>query len=132
MKTIFRMMAIAIAAVLFAACGSKSATPEGAAEAFLKDYQKGNYEAMVAQMHFTKEMSKEDKAQIVEFIKEKTAPEIEKRGGIQSFEVTEVVAAEDGHSAKVKYTLHFGDGSESKDDMKLVNVDGKWMLDGGK
>lgn len=132
MKTLFRMMAIAIAAVVFAACGSKSATPEGAAEAFLKDYQKGNYEAMVDQMHFTKEMSKEDKAQIVEFVKEKTAPEIEKRGGIQSYEVNEVIVAEDGQSAKVKYTLHFGDGSESKDDMKLVNVDGKWMMDGGK
>ena len=33
--------------------------------------------------------------------------------------------------AKVKYTLHFGNGTESKDDMKLVLDDGKWMIDAG-
>lgn len=132
MKNVIRLMALAIVAMAFAACGSKSSTPEGAAEGFLKDYQKGNYEAMVDQMYFSKDLSKDDRAQLVQFIQEKTAPEIEKKGGIKSYEITEATVDESGEKAVVKYTLHFCDGSESKDDMKLVRVDGKWRLYGGK
>ena len=131
MKKMFRLMVATIVVVLMTACG-KSATPEGAAKAFLKDYQKGDYAAMVDQMHFSKELSAEDKAQFTEMLQGKIAPEVEKKGGIDSFDLGEVEVAEDGQSAKVKYTLHFGNGTESNDDMKLVNVDGKWMLDAGK
>lgn len=131
MKKIFRMMVAAIVVVLMAACG-KSATPEGAAKAFLKDYQKGNYAAMVDQMHFNKELSADDKAQFSEALQGKIGPEIEKKGGIDSFDLGEVEAAEDGQSAKVNYTLHFGNGTDSQDNLKLINIDGNWMVDAGK
>ena len=130
MKKIVRLMAMAIVVLAFAACGSKS--PEGAAKSFLKYYQNGDYAAMVDQMHFSKDISDDDKAQFAEMLQGKIAPEIEKKGGIDSFEIGEVEMAEDGQSAKVKYTLHFGNGTDSNDDMKLVLVDGKWMLDAGK
>ena len=115
MKNLFRLMAMAIVVFAMTACGSKSATPEGAAKAFLKSYQKGDYVALVDQMYFSKQVSDEDKAQFAELLKGKVGPEVEKKNGIASYDIDETVIAEDGQSAKVNYTLHFGDGSESKD-----------------
>lgn len=132
MKKMFRLMALAIVALAFAACGSKSATPEGATAAFLKSYQKGDYAALIDQMHFSQDLTKDQKKEFVQMLEEKSAPEIEKKGGIASYEVGEVVMAEDGESAKVNYTLTYGDGSTKPDKVNLVLVDGKWMIDGGK
>lgn len=131
MKNLFRLMAVAIVALAMGAC-SKSATPEGAAKAFLKSYQKGDYAALVDQMQFKKEASDEDKAQFAELLKAKVGPEVEKKGGIASYDIDEVAVAEDGQTAKVNYTIHFGDGSEGKDDVNLILVDGKWRIDVGK
>lgn len=131
MKNLFRLMAMTIVVLAMSAC-SKSSTPEGAANAFLKSYQKGDYVALVDQMYFSKPVSDEDKAQFAELLKGKVGPEVEKKNGIASYDIDEAVIAEDGQSAKVNYTLHFGDGSESKDDVKLILVEGKWMLDAGK
>ena len=131
MKKMLRLMAVAIVALTMAACGGNN-TPEGAAQKFLKVYQNGDYKAMVDQMHFTKEATDEQKAQFASLIEQKVAGEIEKKGGIESFEVKEAQVAEDGQSAKVEYILHFGNGTESDDTLKLVLVDGKWMVDGGK
>ena len=131
MKNLFRLMAMALVVFAMTACG-KSSTPEGAAKAFLKSYQKGDYTALVDQMHFNKQVSDEDKAQFAELLKSKVAPEVEKKGGIASFDIDETKVAEDGQTAVVNYTIHFGDGSEGKDDMKLILVDGEWMLDSGK
>lgn len=132
MKKMFRLMAIAIVSLAFFACGSKSATPEGATGAFLKSYQKGDYAALVDQMHFSQELTKDQKDQFVQMLQEKSAPEIEKKGGIASYEIGEVEMAENGESAKVNYTLTYGDGTSKPDKINLVLVDGKWMIDGGK
>jgi len=126
-------MAVAIMSLALAACGSKSATPEGVADAFLKDYQKGKYAALVEQMHFSETITQEQKNEFVKLIEEKVKPEVEKKGGIASYEIGEVIVAEDGQSAKVKYNIIYGDGSKDENEkMNLVLVDGKWMIDGGK
>jgi hypothetical protein len=132
MKSLLRMMAMALVVFAMTACGSKSATPEKAANTFLKNYQNGDYAALVNQMHFKKDVTDDDRAQFAVLLKGKVGPEIEKKGGIASFDIDETKVAEDGQKAVVNYTLHFGDGSESKDDVKLIFIDGKWMLDTGK
>ena len=70
--------------------------------------------------------------QLVSMVQGKMAPEVEKKGGIKSFEVGEAEIAEDGQSAKVPYKLIYGDGSEESKTQKLMLVDDKWMLDEGK
>jgi len=95
MKKMFRLMAMAIVVLAFAACGSNN-TPEGAVEKMLKSYQKGDYAAVIDQMHFSKELSKDDKAQLVQMFEEKDAPEVEKKGGIASYDIAEAEVAEDG------------------------------------
>ena len=131
MKKLFRLMAVAIVAMAMVACGGNN-TPEAATKAMLKSFQKGDYKAMVEQIHFSKEVSQEEKDQLVSMVQGKMAPEVEKKGGIKSFEVGEAEIAEDGQSAKVPYKLIYGDGSEESKTQKLVLVDGKWMLDEGK
>ncbi|HAE24057.1 MAG TPA: hypothetical protein DCG33_01845 [Prevotellaceae bacterium] len=132
MKKMFQLMAMAVVIMAFVACGSKSATPEGATATFLKSYQKGDYAALIDQMHFSQELTKEQKDQFIQMFQEKAAPEVEKKGGIASYEVGEVTLNEDGQGAKVNYTLTYGDGSSKPDNIQLVLVDGKWMIDGGK
>ena len=124
-------MAMAIVALAFAACGSKN-TPEAATETMIKNLQKGDYAALVDQINFTKEISDDEKAGLVGMAQAKLGPDIEKKGGIQSYEVGKAEIAEDGQSAVVPYTVTFGEGKAEEDKQKLVLVDGKWMLDEGK
>jgi hypothetical protein len=131
MKKMFRLMVMAIVVLAFAACGNSN-KPEGAVEKMLKSYQKGDYAAVVDQVHFSKEMSEEDKAQLVQLLAAKDAPQVQKKGGIASYEIGETVIAEDGQSAVVKYTIHYGDGSQKEDDQRVILVDDKWVLDSGK
>ena len=131
MKKIIRLMGIALIAFAFAACG-KSASPEGAVDAFLKSYQKGDYKALLEQTHFKKQLTDEQKEQFAQVIEEKVGPELEKKGGLKSYEIDNVEIDEDGQSAKVFYTMHFGNGTDKKDDEKVLLIDGKWLVDSGK
>lgn len=131
MKKFFRLMAITIVGLVFAACG-KNASPENATEACLKSYVNGDYKAMIDQYYFQKEVTEEQKAQYAELIEAKVAPELEKKGGLKSYSIGETTIAEDGQSAVVNYTLHYGDGSCNEDKMDVVLVDGKWMPSAGK
>ncbi len=130
-KNIIRLLSVAFVAFLFAACSSSS-TPEAACKQYLQNVQKGNWAAVVDQLYFSEPQSAEDKEGMVSMLKEKIAPELEKEGGLASFEIGEVEMAEDGQKAKVKYTLHFGDGSEKEESQGFILVDGKWMINSGK
>lgn len=122
---------MAIVVMAFAACG-KTASPEAAAEGVLKSYVKGDYKGMISQYHFKDELTKEQKDQYASLLQEKLAPEIEKKGGIESYTIDETNMAEDGQSAVVKYTIHFGNGTSNDDTMKVSLIDGKWMPEAGK
>lgn len=65
-------------------------------------------------------------------MKEKAGKELEKKGGLKSFEVLSEEIAEDGNSAVVKFKQVYGNGEESEDEQKMVKVDGKWLMDIGK
>ena len=131
MKKMIRLMAVAIVAMAMVACGSSN-TPENATKAMLKSFQNGDYKALIEQVHFSKEVSQEDKDQLAALVQAKVAPEIKKKDGIKNFEVGEAELAEDGQSAKVSYKIIYGNGSEEAKTQKLVLVDGKWLLDEGK
>ena len=109
------MSVLMVALIAFTSCAKS--TPESVTESFLKSYQNGDYAALVEQAHFTQPLTDEQKAE---------------KQGIASYEVGEVVMAEDGQSAKVNYTITFGDGTTRTDKQSVVLVDGKWMIDGGK
>lgn len=129
-KVSYLMSVLMVALIAFTSC-TKS-TPESVTESFLKSYQNGDYAALVEQAHFTQPLTDEQKAEFTQMIEAKGSAEVEKKQGIASYEVGEVVMAEDGQSAKVNYTITFGDGTTRTDKQSVVLVDGKWMIDGGK
>ena len=117
-------------ALVFAACASS--TPEAATKKYLQCMQKGEYAAMLDQMYFKNGITDEQKAELLGMVEEKAKAEVEKKGGIASFEIGEIEMAEDGKTANVSYTLKYGDGSTKEDNEDLIQVDGKWMINSGK
>jgi hypothetical protein len=80
----------------------------------------------------TPEAAEKTKSQMTELssaLSEKMVAEVEKHGGIESFEIAEEVISEDGLSATVTGKSLYKDG-ESGDEstMNFVKVDGKWMF----
>ena len=130
MKKLFRLMSVALVALVFTACASS--TPEAATKKYLQCMQKGEYAAMLDQMYFKNGITDEQKAELLGMIEEKAKAEVEKKGGIASFEIGEIEMAEDGKTANVSYTLKYGDGSTKEDNEDLIQVDGKWMINSGK
>ena len=125
MKKLFRLMSVAILAMLFAACSSN--TPEAVVKSYIKSMQKGDYATAV------KLMGIDDKeGQFTAMMEEKGKEAIEKDGGITSFEVGKAEIAEDGQSAIVPYTVTFGNGEKKEDTQKVKLVEGKWLIDIGK
>ncbi|MBQ7530918.1 MAG: DUF4878 domain-containing protein [Paludibacteraceae bacterium] len=131
MKKFFRMMSVALVALVFAACGSSN-TPEAVTKKYLQTMQKGDYAAMLDQMYFKNGLTDEQKAELVGMVEEKAKAEVEKKGGIASFEIGAAEIAEDGQTAKVPYTLKYGDESTKEDNEDLILVDGKWWINSGK
>lgn len=131
MKKVINLLSVALMALAFVACSSNN-TPEGVVTEYLKALQKNDSKKVISLFHFTKELSDEDEAQYVQMIDDKLVKQNEKKQGIASFEITETEMAEDEQSAVVRYTIHYGDGSEDHDKQKVMLVDGKWMLDSGK
>ena len=125
MKKLLGLMAIAIVAFAFSACGSKNDTPEAAVSGYLKCIQKMDFDGFKDVVYFENE---EEQQQVIQAFKEKAENE-EFRSYMQfdSFEIGEVDMAEDGQSAKVHYTIIKGDKrNESKE--KVILKDGKWLV----
>ena len=69
--------------------------------------------------------------QMAVLLESKISSEVDKKGGIDSYEIGEETIDED--EAKVKATIKYGDGSEKESTIKLKkNEDGDWKIDAGK
>jgi type IV pilus biogenesis protein CpaD/CtpE len=51
-----------------------------------------------------------------------------KKDGIKIVEITEETIAEDGKSAKIKFTVHFNNGDTDNEKADLLKIDGKWFI----
>lgn len=131
MKKIFSLLSFVLVMLAFCSCSDNS--PEGVAKQYFSYIQSGKYEKVVDLIHFKKEPTSEEKEQIVAMVKDKGAKELEKKGGITSFEIGEVTLNDEGTAATVKANLTYGDGTTDDDKVKLMKTDdGKWMVDTGK
>lgn len=130
MKKIITSMLFALVAVLFVACTANS--PKGVTENYLKALQAGDTDAMKELIYFKNENSEKVMEQFMGLMNSKVLPEIEKHGGIVSYEVTSENINENGETAKVEYKYTLKDGKEEKGATDCIKVDGTWMLDSGK
>lgn len=110
-----------------------NSTPSSVAKNYLTAIQKGEYEKAVDMIHFKKEMSAQDKEDIVKLMREKMEASYGEQGNIENIEITGEEVKEDGEHAKVSYTYtDKKKGKEKKDKLDLIKIDGKWMIDSGK
>ncbi len=131
MKKFFYSIAICICAIVMAACSSSN-TPTGAAEAYLDDLKNGNYEAVVEKLYFNNEVTEEQKQELVGVLKEKAKQSDEKGESMTGYKITSEEINEDGTKAVVNYIAIKEDGKETPAKIKLVNIDGKWLIDAEK
>ena len=130
MKKIFSILSLALVALAFVSCSKNS--PEGVVQEYVTCMQKGQYEEAIDLFQFKKEPTDEQKQQYASVLRDKVGKEIDKKGGLKGCEVTNVQMSEDGNSAKVDYTMKYGDGSAESKKADVVKVDDVWKLDTGK
>lgn len=132
MKRMFGWAAMAAGLVL-AACGGGS--DDGAKEAlqgYLEDMKNQDYAAVIEGTKFNKEMTAEDKQQLVALIEEKAKDVSDQKSAIKEYTVTgDSVLVPDSLSI-VFFDVTYENGEKESDNQKMVKVDGKWMLHSGK
>jgi len=132
MKKLLTLALALTALVLTVSCGTKSASPGAAAKAYMEALAAGDYEKVTDGMYFgpdmTAEETEEARAMWLSLIREKGAGDIEEKGGIQSVELVSEEIAEDGQSATVVLKTTDGNGETEEDSMKMVLVDGRWLM----
>lgn len=133
MKKLMYLGLMLVAVVAMMSCSSGG--PGSALKGYVSAMQSGDYEKFVDGINFSKaepDKAAEAREGFVALMKEKAGKELEKKGGLKSFEVLSEEIAEDGNSAVVKFKQVYGNGEESEDEQKMVKVDGKWLMDIGK
>ena len=119
-----------ICVLIMASCSSN--TPTGKAKTYLEARKDGNYTEVVEHFHFKKAKTDQEKAEIVQMLEEKVEKSLEKKGAMESYEITSEAISDDGTNAKVESLIKYAGGEVEKETINLVNIDGKWLVDSGK
>lgn len=130
MKKLFSIFTILCAVVFMASCSSPS-TPSDVVKKQIEIFKSGKFEKLADIVYF-KGGQTEESAQMFTAVGAKMGPEIEKKGGVDSFEITSEEISEDGATAKVKYSITYGNGNVETETAKTILQDGKWYIDSGK
>lgn len=134
MKKLFTLLSLVCALFCTVACSSPNSTPTSITEAYMDALQSEDYEAITELFYFDEanpEEAAEGKQMITSLIS-KVGPEMEKRGGIESYEIVSETISEDGESADVDVKVTYGNGNVENQTSETVQHDGKWYLHFGK
>ena len=136
MKKILFVAVMCLFAVMFSGCGGAK-TPKDVAEKSIKCLKNKDYKGYVElvslkdEAKMSSEELKKSREQMAVLLESKISSEVDKKGGIDSYEIGEETIDDD--EAKVKATIKYGDGSEKESTIKLKkNEDGDWKIDAGK
>lgn len=136
MKKILFVAVMCLFAVMFSGCGGAK-TPKDVAKKSIKCLKNKDYKGYVElvslkdEAKMSSEELKKSREQMAVLLESKISSEVDKKGGIDSYEIGEETIDED--EAKVKATIKYGDGSEKESTIKLKkNEDGDWKIDAGK
>ena len=129
------MVLIAVVCVMNScSCGDNS--PEGIVSKALTKLQEKDYVGYIDLIKFSEtdaEKLQKQKAALLELAQRKFDKSLEKKQGLESWEVLSTDMDATGDVAVVKVKLKYGDGSEEEEDIKVAqNEEGDWMLDAGK
>lgn len=82
----------------------------------------------IAELFYFEEDKAEEGKQMITGLMTKLAPTIEKKGGIDSYEITSEKINESGEKAKVYYTVTYGNGEVEEQDADTIFKNDKWYL----
>lgn len=125
MKRLIALFSIICAFVCVVSCSSSS-TPTSVVEQQLKAMKAGDAEKIADLFYFEEDI--EESRQMIIGLMSKVAPQIESKGGIDSYEITSEKISESGETAKVYYTITYGNGEVDDQDSDTIMHDGKWYL----
>jgi len=129
MRKLFSVLALAAVVLFTANCGGGGNTPASIEKSMYTQMQKGNYDKVVKIMIDNLDATKEQKAQFAAFFtSDKIKKEMEKGGGLKSFEIIKEEISEDGLSATVETKVINNNGDEDTKTTKYVKKDGKWLM----
>lgn len=129
------MVLIAVVCVMNSCSGGDN-SPEGIVSKALTKLQEKDYVGYIDLIKFSEtdaEKLQKQKAALLELAQRKFDKSLEKKQGLESWEVLSTDMDATGDFAVVKVKLKYGDGSEEEEDIKVAqNEEGDWMLDAGK
>ena len=129
------MVLIAVVCVMNSCSGGDN-SPEGIVSKALTKLQEMDYVGYIDLIKFSEtdaEKLQKQKAALLELAQRKFDKSLEKKQGLESWEVLSTDMDATGDVAVVKVKLKYGDGSEEEEDIKVAqNEEGDWMLDAGK
>ena len=129
------MVLIAVVCVMNSCSGGDN-SPEGIVSKALTKLQEKDYVGYIDLIKFSEtdaEKLQKQKAALLELAQRKFDKSLEKKQGLESWEVLSTDMDATGDVAVVKVKLKYGDGSEEEEDIKVAqNEEGDWLLDAGK
>lgn len=128
MKQLFKTLCLVISALLMASCAM---TPSSAVEEYVDNLKNKEYEAIIDNMAFKAPPTEQQRAQFISILEEKVGKDYDKHGGISDCTILSETLTSDT-TATVKYVITFSDGETREAEDKLIQRDGKWLMDGGK
>ncbi|MFI3267103.1 MAG: DUF4878 domain-containing protein [Rikenellaceae bacterium] len=134
MKKLLSLFSILCVFMSVVACSSQS-TPEAVTEQYAKNLKASDYDAIVKQFYFDQsspEKAAKSEEQMKAIMLEKVKPEMDKVGGVDSYEIGEAVISKDGDSAKVPLNMVYGNGKTFNRNTELIKVGEKWYLSSGR
>lgn len=130
MKKLLLGIFTCLCTLIMVSCSSN--TPTGKTKTYLEARKDGNYTEVVEHFHFKKAKTDQEKAEIAQMLEEKVEKSLEKKGAMESYEITSETISEDGTNAKVECLIKYAGGEVEKETVNLVNIDGNWLVESGK
>ena len=135
MKKLLGIIALFIAVFTMSSCSDNS--PKGVAKKAISCMQAKDWNGYVDLLYFDKEEGKDidkEKEQLAALFKEKGEKELNKQGGIKSYEIVSEEISEDGNTATVTVKIVYGDGTEkNNEEIKMKkDANGDWKISLGK
>ncbi|RLD66365.1 MAG: hypothetical protein DRI84_04955 [Bacteroidetes bacterium] len=113
--------------VFTTSCGSSS-SPGDTIQDYYTAMENGDTDKIISMIdNDGEELSEKDREKFVAMVG-MAKEQIEKKGGIKSYEILEETISEDGTEATVKTKTIYGDDSEDEGSSKLVNIEGEWKI----
>lgn len=130
MKKLLSLFFVIVVTICFMSCSNNS--PEGVVKEYYAAIEAKDYDKAMECLYFKKELTESQKEQFKNLFIDKAQKQVDKKGGIKSFEISNTDIAEDGKSAIVSVTTTYGDGTSNSQNNKVLKVEDKWLIDSGK